>query len=179
MTMPLMVLALLSIVGGFVGIPSVFAENAHLLSNFLNPVLGSAHSTSHEAVHLSHSTELMLMGVVVLLILIMIFFASRKFASYQPSEKEESAISKFLVNKWYVDELYEALIIKPIGHIASFFNKVVDAKIIDGFVNGVGRSVQYSARQLRLLQSGQVGSYVLIMVISLILLFIFQFFWKH
>jgi len=179
MTMPLIVLALLSTVGGFVGIPSVFAENAHLLSNFLNPVLGSAHSTSHEVVHLSHSTELMLMGVVVFLILIMIFFASRKFASYHPSEKEESGISKFLANKWYVDELYEALIIKPIGHIASFFNKVVDAKIIDGFVNGVGRSVQYSARQLRLLQSGQVGSYVLIMVISLILLFIFQFFWKH
>jgi NADH-quinone oxidoreductase subunit L len=179
MTLPLMVLALLSIVGGFVGIPSVFAENAHVLSAFLDPVLGSAPSPSHAAVHLSHSTELMLMGVVVFLIILMIFFASRKFVDYKESEKEESAISKFLANKWYVDELYETIIVKPLGHLASFFNKVIDAKIIDGFVNGVGRSVQYSARQLRLLQSGQVGSYVLIMVISIILLFIFQFFWKH
>ena len=178
MTLPLIVLALLSIVGGFVGIPNVFAENAHLLSAFLNPVLGSAQS-SHDAVHLSHSTELMLMGALVFLIILMIVFASRKFVDYKVSENEESAFSRFLANKWYVDELYEKIIVNPLGHLASFFNKVVDLKIIDGFVNGVGKSVQYSARQLRLLQSGQVGSYVLIMVISIILLFIFQFFWKH
>ncbi len=178
MTLPLIMLALLSIAGGFVGIPAVFAENAHLLSGFLHPVLGSVES-SHELVHLSHSTELILMGAVVFLILIMVFVASRKFVNYEVSKKEQPAISKFLANKWYVDELYEALVIKPIERVASFFNKVVDIKIIDGFVNGVGRSVQYGARQLRLLQSGQVGSYVLIMVISLILLFIFQFFWKH
>ena len=179
MTLPLMILALLSIVGGFVGIPAVFAEDAHLLSGFLHPVLGGEVISSHEAVHLSHSTELMLMGVVVFLIIVVIIFASRKFAKYQPSDKQDSAISKFFANKWYVDELYEAVILKPISHIASFFNKVIDPKIIDGFVNGVGRTVQYGSRQLRLLQSGQVGSYVLIMVISIILLFIFQFFWKH
>ena len=47
---------------------------------------------------------------------------------------------------------------------------------MDGLVNGVGRVVNYSSRQLRLLQSGQVGSYVLLMVLSMVLIFVFQFF---
>jgi len=47
---------------------------------------------------------------------------------------------------------------------------------IDWVVNGVGRSVQYASRQVRLLQSGQVGSYVLLMVVGMLLFFVFQFF---
>ncbi|MBK5271837.1 MAG: hypothetical protein JJE22_12570, partial [Bacteroidia bacterium] len=47
---------------------------------------------------------------------------------------------------------------------------------VDGLVNGVGRLVSYSSRQLRLLQSGQVGNYVLLMVISMLLIFVLQFF---
>jgi NADH-quinone oxidoreductase subunit L len=108
----------------------------------------------------------------------MIFFASRKFVDYKESEKEESAISKFLANKWYVDELYEAVIVKPLDRFASFLGSFVDNKIIDGLVNGVGKAVQFSGRQMRLLQSGQVGSYILIMMISIIIFFIFQLFWK-
>lgn len=178
MTLPLIMLAILSIIGGFVGIPAVFIEHAHILEGFLHPVLGSV-IPSHEAMHLSHSSELILMGVVISLIIIMILFASKKFINYKETETSESGVSKFLSNKWYVDELYDNIIVKPLGQLASFFNKVIDTKIIDGFVNGVGRSVHYGSRQFRLLQSGQVGSYVLIMVISIIILFIFQFFWKH
>ena len=48
--------------------------------------------------------------------------------------------------------------------------------LIDGLVNGVGRFVNYSGRQLRLLQSGQVASYVLLMVLSMVVIFIIQFF---
>ncbi len=87
-------------------------------------------------------------------------------------------MGKFLANKWYVDELYNLLIVKPVNWVAAFFSKVVDQKIIDGLVNGVGRGVQFSARQLRWLQSGQTGSYILIMTVSIILFFIFQLFWK-
>jgi NADH-quinone oxidoreductase subunit L len=50
--------------------------------------------------------------------------------------------------------------------------------LIDGLVNGVGKGLQYSSRQIRLLQSGQVGNYVLIMVVSIIFFLIFQLFWK-
>lgn len=177
MTLPLIILALLSIAGGWVGIPAVFAEDAHRLSSFLAPVFtGVQHEAKAE--HLSHSLELSLMAGVVLLILVSIFAAKKMFAKEGLTEEKSSAFGKVLENKWYVDELYDKIIVNPINHIASFFARVIDAKIIDATINGVGKLVQFSSRQMRLLQSGQVGSYVLIMVVSIILFFIFQMFWK-
>ncbi len=177
MTLPLIVLAILSVVGGWVGIPAVFAENAHLLSNFLSPVVASV-KPAHPAIHLSHSSELALMGGVLLLILVMIVLASKKFSKENIDTAAPSGFSAVLFNKWYVDEIYEAIIVRPINWISSFLSRVVDNRLIDGLVNGVGKGVQFSARQLRLLQSGQVGSYILIMMIAIILFFIFQLFWK-
>ena len=177
MTLPLIVLAILSVVGGWVGIPAVFAENAHMLSNFLSPVVASV-KPAHPAIHLSHSSELALMGGVLLLILVMIVLASKKFSKENIDTAAPSGFSAVLFNKWYVDEIYEAIVVKPINWISSFLSRVVDNRLIDGLVNGVGKGVQFSARQLRLLQSGQVGSYILIMMIAIILFFIFQLFWK-
>jgi NADH-quinone oxidoreductase subunit L len=173
MTLPLMLLALLSIVGGWIGIPAVFAADMHWLSGFLSPVVPTL--VPH---HVSHEMELLLMGAVVLLVIIMIIIAFRKFGKDEIVNEEPVGLSKILANKWYVDELYQAVIIKPIEGIAAFFNKVLEARVIDGMVNGVGKAVQFSSRQLRLVQSGQVGSYVLIMVTSIILFLIFQLFWK-
>ena len=173
MTLPLMLLALLSIVGGWIGIPAVFATDMHWLSGFLSPVVPTL--VPH---HVSHEMELMLMGAVVLLVIIMIIIAFRKFGKDEIVNEAPVGLSKILANKWYVDELYQAVIVKPIEGIAAFFNKVLEARVIDGMVNGVGKAVQFSSRQLRLVQSGQVGSYVLIMVTSIILFLIFQLFWK-
>jgi NADH-quinone oxidoreductase subunit L len=177
MTLPLVVLALLSVMGGWVGIPPVIVENANILSDFLSPVVTSV-KPMHPAVHLSHSSELLLLGTVVALIVTMILLAFKKFAKGNIETTSHSELSKLLANKWYVDELYEAIVVKPINWISSFLSRVVDNKLIDGVVNGVGKGVQFSARQLRLLQSGQVGSYILIMMIAIILFFIFQLFWK-
>ncbi len=173
MTLPLMLLALLSIVGGWIGIPAVFAADMHWLSGFLSPVVPTL--VPH---HVSHEMELMLMGAIVLLVIIMIIIAFRKFGKDEIVNEAPVGLSKILANKWYVDELYQAVIIRPIEGIAAFFNKVLEARVIDGMVNGVGKAVQFSSRQLRLVQSGQVGSYVLIMVTSIILFLIFQLFWK-
>ena len=173
MTLPLILLAVLSVAGGWIGIPAVLAEDMHWLSGFLSPVVPTL--VPH---HVPHELELMLMGAVVLLVIIMIIIAFRKFTKDGIVNEEPAGFSKILANKWYVDELYQTIIIKPIEGIASFFNKVLEAKIIDGLVNGVGKAVQFSSRQLRLVQSGQVGSYVLIMVTSIILFLIFQLFWK-
>jgi len=173
MTLPLILLAILSIAGGWIGIPAVLAADMHWLSGFLSPVVPTL--VPH---HVSHDMELLLMGAVVLLVILVIFIAFRKFTKDEIVDEEPVGISKILANKWYVDELYQAIIIRPIEGIASFFNKVLEAKVIDGVVNGVGKAVQFSSRQLRLVQSGQVGSYVLIMVTSIILFLIFQLFWK-
>ena len=75
-----------------------------------------------------------------------------------------------------MDEIYDAIIVRPLKAIAGFFNDVVEKSGIDGFINGIGKAVNYGSRQVRLLQSGQVGAYVLLMVIGMIVLFIVQLF---
>ena len=170
MTIPLVILAVLSIVGGLVGIPEVFMQGGDKLGEFLSPVIAT-HIPEHPV---SHSTEYMLMALSTGLVLIMIIFAWFRFKNYQRSEA--TGFGKVLENKWYVDELYEKIIVNPLNKIGNFFSSIFEKSVIDDMVNGVGRLVNYGSRQLRLLQSGQVGNYVLLMVVSMVIIFVLQFF---
>lgn len=169
MTLPLIILAILSVIGGWVGIPNALMNGGDRFNEFLAPVLPLKNT---EVV--SHSTELMLMALSTGLVLITIVFAWSRFRKYQPTEA--SGFGKVLENKWYVDELYDKIIVSPLDKLGKFFNNVFERSVIDGIVNGVGRLVQYGGRQVRLLQSGQVGSYVLLMVVGMLLFFVVQFF---
>jgi NADH-quinone oxidoreductase subunit L len=171
MTVPLIILAILSIIGGFVGVPEVFAKGGDKITEFLSPVIAK-----HEGHEVSHSTEYMLMGLSTGLVILTIVFAWFRFKNYQP--KEERGFGKVLENKWYVDEMYDRIVVNPLSKLAGFLNNFFERFIIDGIVNGVGRAVNYGSRQLRLLQSGQVGSYVLLMVLSILILLLYQFFIK-
>lgn len=175
MTVPLIILAILSVVGGFVGIPEVFTANGHQLNNFLEPVFRESNKIL--AVHpLSHTTEYTLMAVSVVGALIGLWVAWRKFSAYQISTAPETGLGKILANKWYVDELYNAVITRPMHAFGDFLGNVVDKKGIDGIVNGIGKFVNYGSRQVRWLQSGQVGAYILLMVLGILGLFIIQLF---
>ncbi|MBP6231643.1 MAG: NADH-quinone oxidoreductase subunit L [Chitinophagaceae bacterium] len=169
MTVPLIILAVLSIIGGFVGIPEVFMHGGDKLGEFLSPVI-----SSHEVHNVSHSTEYLLMGLSTGLVIIMIIFAWIKFKNYQRSEA--TGFGKVLENKWYVDELYESIIVNPLNKLGSFFSSIFEKSVLDDMVNGVGKMVNYGSRQMRLLQSGQVGNYVLLMVVSMVIIFVIQFF---
>jgi NADH-quinone oxidoreductase subunit L len=175
-TIPLIVLALLAIVGGWVGIPAVFAPNAHLLEHYLEPIFAKSNELKITH-HLDHSTEWMLMGVSVAGALIAAVIAWTRF-SRKPELAEAKGLGKVLENKWYVDELYDKIIVRPVNVIADFFNQQVEKGVIDRMVNGSGRLVQYGSRQLRWIQSGQVGSYVLLMVLGMLVFFVVQFFIK-
>ncbi len=168
MTIPLVILAILSIVGGFVGVPEVFAAGGERLSGFLAPVVPTP------AHNVSHSTEYILMALATLTAIVAIAFAWVRFKSYK--EETTGSVGRILANKWYVDELYNRSIVQPINKLGVFANTYFERSGIDGLVNGVGRLINYSSRQLRWLQSGQVGSYVLLMVLSMMLLFVLQFF---
>lgn len=175
MTLPLVVLAVLAFAGGWIGIPAVFAEGMHRLNDFLAPVFAPAmaKATPH---HLSHSTEYILMAVSVGGALGMLVYAWVTYSKFQKSDAQPTGLAKLMANKWYVDELYDAVIVGPVKALGGFFHHVLETRVIDGLVNGVGKAVQYSSRQLRLLQSGLVGSYVLLMVLGMLLLFILQLF---
>ena len=174
-TLPLIVLAILAVVGGWVGIPEVLMHGGHRLETFLEPIFANSNqiAVKHE---LSHATEYALMGVSVGGALIALLFAWKKFSQYEKVEVSETGIGKVMANKWYVDELYDKIIVQPLQSLATFFNQVVEKNIIDGLVNGVGKAVNYGSRQIRLLQSGLVGNYILLMVIGMLVLFIIQLF---
>jgi NADH-quinone oxidoreductase subunit L len=148
----------------------VFMHGGDKLGEFLSPVI-AIHKSENPV---SHSTEYLLMGLSTALVTAMIIFAWIRFKNYQRTE--EKGLGKVLENKWYVDELYDKVIVNPLHQFGSFLKNIIDNKVIDGLVNGVGRVVNYGSRQLRLLQSGQIGNYVLLMVVSMVLIFVLQFF---
>jgi len=180
MTIPLIVLAILAVIGGFVGVPevlkNVFFGLDHKLENFLSPVFAASYKLKeiHPA---DHGTEYALMGTSVLLAVMAIAYAVNRF-SKKPDLEEADGFGKVLANKWYADEFYDAIVVKPLNALSKFLDNVIEKLGIDWIVNGVGRGVQYGSRQLRLLQSGQVGSYVLLMIVGMIILFVLQFFLK-
>ena len=168
MTLPLIILAVLSAVGGAMGVPEILGGN-HWLGHHLSSIIGS-----EQALHLSHTTEWILMGTSVTIAVVALLIAVGKY-SKQADGEPQTALGKFLYNKWLVDELYEKTIVQPLNRFAGFLKEVVEKNVIDGVVNGTGKLVQYGARQTRLMQSGQVGYYILFMVLSIVLLFLIWF----
>jgi NADH-quinone oxidoreductase subunit L len=177
MTIPLIVLAILAVVGGLIGIPEVFMKDGHWLEHFLSPIFADGYRHTAERAAASRQTGFVLMAASVGLAIIAALFAMNKF-SKKPDLQEPAGAGKVLANKWYVDEIYDALVVKPLDAFGRFLNNVVEKSGIDWIVNGVGKGVQYSSRQLRLLQSGQVGTYVLMMIVGMLILFVLQFFLK-
>ncbi|HSU48999.1 MAG TPA: NADH-quinone oxidoreductase subunit L [Segetibacter sp.] len=172
MTIPLIILAILSVIGGFVGIPEAFAHNAHALGHFLSPIIVKSAEEGHG---LDSGTEYMLMGISVALAVVAIIYAWTRF-SKKPEIAEAEGAGKLFANKWYVDELYDKVITNPLMSLGAFLKNVVEKSGIDGIVNGVGRGVNYAGRQIRLMQSGQVGNYILLMVLSMVLMIILVFY---
>jgi NADH-quinone oxidoreductase subunit L len=168
MTLPLIVLAILSALGGAIGIPHIMGGH-HWLSGQLSSIV----STAQEA-HLAVSTEWILMGISVAIAAIALLIALSRY-SKQTDEEPSSAIGKFFYHKWYIDELYQKAIIEPLNKFALFLKEFIEKKVIDGAVNGTGKLVQFSARKVRLIQNGQAGYYILFMVLGIITLFLFWF----
>jgi NADH-quinone oxidoreductase subunit L len=172
MTFPLIVLAVLSAVGGLIGIPEVLGGN-HWLSHWLSPVI------KHHAETPDHATEYILMAVSVVGVLISIGIAYSRYIGQNhiplPEEAKRPVLANISYHKFYIDELYDAIIRKPLDALSTFFYKIVDRKIIDGFVNGLGWGAGEASKGLRLVQSGNVGFYIFMMVIGIISLLLYTY----
>jgi len=174
MTLPLIVLAILSAVGGFMGAPMFVGK--HYLADFLAPIftysrqiLPAAFNTEPE-----HSTELMLMGISVLVAVVGIVFAYVMYVAraQRPAEDDaqRSAPENLVYHKYYIDELYDNLIVKPVMALSTGLYKFVENGIIDPIANGVGRVTLAGGQLLRNVQTGSVETYLILMVIGILLI---------
>jgi NADH-quinone oxidoreductase subunit L len=171
MTIPLIILAALSIVGGFVGIPAALG-GTHFLEEFLSPVFED--SSFRIVHHLSHNTEYALMIAATIVMIIGIYIAYNMYIVKETLPAEESEelqpLHNMIYKKYWVDELYENLITKPLNFISDALHKVVDNQLVDGIVNGVGSLVNRTSSVIRLAQTGNIGLYIFVMVISIVLI---------
>lgn len=176
-TFPLIVLAALAAVGGVMGLPE-FLGFHHWLKGFLAPVFANAHTSEHAAHGLSHSTEMALMGGAFLGAVLSIGYAYVKYVKggAQPAKEGElNGLGKIVYNKYYVDEIYNLLFVKPSMWLSEIAHDVIDRSLIDGLVNYTGKFSLLVGGQLRKIQSGYIGFYLLMMVISITAIFAFVF----
>jgi len=178
MTLPLIVLAALSVVGGFINIPEALGGH-HSLAAFLAPIF-EAGSMHVDALTLSHSTEYLLMGVSAGGALIMAFVAYNRYVRKETRPTADTDASnglhKLSYRKLYVDEFYDALVVQPLKKLSVGFYKYVDRLGIDGFVNGIGNFFIGAGKGIRQWQSGYVGFYMMMMVVSVIAILLYAVF---
>ena len=174
MTGPLLLLGVLSAAGGLLNIPELYHGNAWL-HHWLEPVTEQG-AALLPATHLSHTTEWVLVGIAVAVAVLGIAGAWRllKPEALVPAatSPEERGFARVLRHKWYVDEIYDALIVRPLVWLSrEVLWKRVDQRAIDsGAVNGAARGARALGWANRWLQTGQVGMYVVVFVVGVLLL---------
>jgi NADH-quinone oxidoreductase subunit L len=166
MTVPLMILALLSLVGGWFALPAL-AGGPNYFAEFLAPVFGA----SEEAGEAAHSLELTLSVVAVIAATIGLITAWRMYAK-DVKRGTSQGLHKILYNKYYVDELYQAVVVGPLMWLSrNVLWKVVDVGVIDGTVNGIANGTTAVGDTVRHTQSGNTRSYAVWVLVGAIVVF--------
>ena len=176
MTGPLVVLGVLSAVGGALNFPAFFGTMGQKLHHWLEPVTGQAalRITHGEEAHMALGTEMALIGVAVAIAVAGILYAVMKLkpAALVPKAQSPEAhgFERVLEHKYYVDEAYDRAIVKPVvGVSRRVLWRGMDAGLIDGLlVNGSGHLMRGLGWVGARLQSGQVGTYAWVLVIGVL-----------
>lgn len=180
MTTPLIVLAVLSLIGGYIGMPKIFVgENGNLFEHWLKPVYAPALEKLARYGSHSHFEEILLMVVSVVLALSAIYFAlqvyTKKPQIAENISKKFKGLYNLLLNKYFVDEVYEAAVVQPIQKGSEkILWKIADSFVIDGIVNGAAKVVDVGSSFIRKIQNGIAQFYAVIMMlgIALVLLWV-------
>jgi NADH-quinone oxidoreductase subunit L len=167
MTIPLMILAFLSIVGGFVGIPII--AGGHKFKEFLSPSITAVGHGGHPPVSLEIGLMAFSMAVAGIGI-----YTAYKLYMLRPDLPGWLA-EKFKVpydliyNKYYVDQIYDTIIVEPIKDGSTLLWTEVDNKVVDGAVNGSASTVAWLSGHLRRLETGFLQNYALAIVLGVTL----------
>jgi NADH-quinone oxidoreductase subunit L len=167
-TVPLIILAILSFFGGIISLPG-----HSWLNEFLSPIFSKV---SHEA-HTLGSTEYMLMAIATIGALIGIGIAYKKYLKDNtvPGEDAEiTGVSKVLYNKYYVDEVYDAIIVQPINALSNFFRDHLE-KILSAMIFGLGKATYELAGHGRKFNNGSIGFFLFAFVIGIIAILTYLF----
>src|SRR5882757_8539222 len=166
MTGPLMILAFLSLTGGWFALPALFGGKDYF-AEFLSPVFGAGEAAGGEA---AQSLEHMLSIVAVLAATAGLVVAWRMYSKTVTRGTSEG-LHKLLYNKYYVDEIYAAAVVRPLVWLSrNVLWKVVDAGMIDGTVNGVAEGAAAVGDTVRHTQSGNTRSYAVWVVVGAIVM---------
>jgi NADH-quinone oxidoreductase subunit L len=164
MTVPLIILAVLSVIGGFVGIP-----HASVIEHWLDPVFTPARYKLLASEQEGGTLEYLLMAISVGVAVTGIYLA--RWIYLQRKDIAESFANKYarlyrwLVNKYFVDEFYDAVIVNPTVKISDdYLWKGIDVFIIDGAVNGSAKAISAIAQVLRKVQTGVVQFYAVVFI---------------
>jgi len=174
--LPLIVLAILSAVGGFIGMPKLFGV-ANLFEGFLAPVFSLSEEqmkAGHGIAQHSHQLEWGMMGMSIGIAAIGIFIAFIMYIRDTTLPGRFTAafplLHRLVYNKWYVDEIYDFLIVNPCKSIAGFLWKGFDVVVVDGLVNGAATLVMGASSMLKNIQTGYVYNYALSMAIGVVVI---------
>ena len=180
MTFPLYVLAFLAAAGGFLGVPHLLGDYLghmpHFLSHWLEPIVPTKHLPLvgvkiqlHEGLVMIGSSVIAIASYVLgVKVFSKVMFVTDLFKGFAP-------IHKVLANKYYVDELYHAIIVVPVRKISQFASNVIDRLVVDGAVNGLGKGVRWMSSGLRVLQTGDLQTYGIMMLFGVVLAMFFIF----
>jgi NADH-quinone oxidoreductase subunit L len=178
MTVPLILLAILAVIGGYIGLPYALG-GGNWFEKFLEPVFPGGHGSA-EIVHQSYNVEYLLMIASILAAGIGILIAYRLYIARperpQMLAEKFSGIYKLLWNKYYVDELYNTIFVQPVITLALFFWKISDVMIVDGLANGSARLIGWFSGRFRYVQSGLFRNYALLFVLGVVVLLGFVIF---
>ncbi len=170
MTIPLMLLCFGAVAAGWVGIPHVLGGGAHF-TEFMTPVLG------HPEVHGTHAEEWLVMAISIVagfsgIGLAAYFYLLRTDIPVKLAQQFSGA-HKFLFNKYYIDELYSFILVRPTTWIArNILIGITDMRIIEAVVNGVPATIGLFSKLLRKMQTGLLQHYAAIMAAGALILVI-------
>jgi len=169
MTVPLIILAVLSVIGGYIGLPHILG-GTNPFGQWLDPVMRPAAEGEVIAQHGEAATEYTLMIVSVLIALTGIYLAYLWYMKKSESVKAlgESSLHTLLLNKYWVDEIYSVTVVQPFVRGSELLARYFDVGTIDGLVNGVGSFFSWVGGGVRRMQTGIVQNYALFMGIGLL-----------